>query len=207
MGEDNLTRILLVEDDIKLAELVGNYLGKNQFNVSHAANGRLALELARALQPHLIILDLMLPELDGFEVCRELRSWYTGRIIILTASDEDMDQVASLEIGADDYVTKPIHPRVLLARIKVLLRREEFKTTDLGNRDSIFHGGLALCKAKRQTLLHGKAVNLTEAEFGLLWLLANSPEQPLSRNDIMQALRGIEYDGLDRSIDNRIVSL
>ena len=207
MGEDNLTRILLVEDDIKLAELVSDYLGKHQFNVSHAANGRLGLEQAHTLQPHLIILDLMLPEMDGFSVCRELRSWYRGRIIILTASDEDMDQVASLEIGADDYVTKPIHPRVLLARIKVLLRREEFKATDLGSRDSISHGGLTLCKAKRQARLQGKAVNITEAEFALLWLLANSPEQPLSRDDIMQSLRGIEYDGLDRSIDNRVVSL
>lgn len=207
MGEDNLTRILLVEDDIKLAGLVSNYLRKHQFNVAHAENGRLGLELAHTLQPHLIILDLMLPEMDGLSVCRELRGWYKGRIIVLTASDEDMDQVASLEIGADDFVTKPIHPRVLLARIKVLLRREEFNASDIGKTDSITYGGLTLYSGKRQAHLHGKAINLTEAEFGLLWLLANNPERSLSRDDIMQSIRGIEYDGVDRSIDNRIVSL
>lgn len=207
MSEDNLTHILLVEDDIKLADLVSSYLRKNRFKVSHAENGRLGLELAQTLQPHLVILDLMLPEIDGLSVCRELRSWYSGRIIILTASDEDMDQVASLEIGADDFVTKPIHPRVLLARIKVLLRREEFKVRDISTSGSITYGGLTINEGKRQVLLNDKAVNLTEAEFGLLWLLASKPEQSLSRDDIMQSIRGIEYDGVDRSIDNRIVSL
>ena len=212
MDSDPL-RILVIEDDTKLAKLVGTYLGKHHFEVSYARNGRAGLALAHEAQPHLIILDLMMPEMDGLSVCRELRNWYPGRILVLTASDEDMDQVASLELGADDYVTKPIHPRVLLARIRMLLRRATAgRSAGSGERpaataEEIIYGGLSLHGGRRQVVLDGEPVVLTTAEFELLWLLAENPEQPLSRDAIMQATRGMQHDGLDRSIDNRIVSL
>ncbi|TQV86262.1 response regulator transcription factor [Exilibacterium tricleocarpae] len=202
-------RILVVEDDVKLADLVGTYLGKHHFEVAYAIDGKSGLAQARDTQPHLIILDLMLPEMDGLSVCRELRTWYRGRILVLTASDEDMDQVACLEIGADDYVTKPIHPRVLLARIRVLLRREEFEQPGATSAatDEIVYGGLSVHRGRRQVTLDGTPVVLTDAEFELLCLLAENPEQSLSRDAIMQATRGVQHDGLDRSIDNRIVAL
>ncbi len=220
-----LPRILLIEDDKQLADLVRTYLKEYGFEIKWAENGTLGLTIAQNFQPDLIILDLMLPEIDGLSVCRKLRAWYSGRIIILTASDEDMDQVAALEVGADDFVTKPIHPRVLLARVRMLLRRESLETSPTGNSDAtyptyntpddqkitdkniVIHGELQLKKSHREVLFRQKEIFLTEAEFSLLWFLATHPEIPLSRDDITQALRGISYDGLDRSIDNRIVSL
>lgn len=234
MENKALPRILLVEDDKKLADLVYTYLKEYGFEIKWAENGTLGLTIARKFQPELIILDLMLPEIDGLSVCRQLRGWYAGRIIMLTASDEDMDQVAALEVGADDFVTKPIHPRVLLARVRMLLRREPLNSSEYGNNNSysinqissninhsneetidnklihnnvVTHGRLQLKKNHRATLLKNKEIFLTEAEFGLLWFLATHPETTLSRDDITKALRGIAYDGLDRSIDNRIVSL
>lgn len=222
MEKDGSSCILLVEDDIKLAGLIGTYLSQYGFSVVSAEGGLTGLNKAQEHQPDLIVLDLMLPELDGLSVCRELRTWYRGRIVMLTASDEDMDQVAALEIGADDFVKKPIHPRVLLARIRMLLRREEPYLAHLAAADGpeiktnaeqnlhtniIVYGQLKLHRSRRQTQLYGNTVSLTEAEFNLLWLLAKNPETPLSRDEIMKSTRGVEHDGLDRSIDNRIVSL
>ena len=217
MAESESTRILLIEDDLKLTELIVRYLSQYGFDVESAADGKEGLELAESYQPHLIILDLMLPKMDGLTVCRELRAWFRGRIVILTASDEDMDQVASLEIGADDFVTKPIHPRVLLARIRMLLRREDSvihddaeKTTDSqvsGQANEFRYGELHIHEGRRSVVLNAQEINLTDAEFNLLLLLASNPETVLSRDVIVKNLRGISYDGLDRSIDNRIVSL
>lgn len=201
-----MTSILLIEDDLELAELISHYLIQHDFLVDQAHTGKSGLELAESLNPSLIILDLMLPEINGLSVCRQLRNWYQGRIIILTASDEDMDQVAALEMGADDFVTKPIHPRVLLARIRMLLRREgSFPIPD--TTEELCYGSLCIHHGKRLVTLKHEPISLTEAEFSLLWFLANNPEQAMSRDDIMRATRGIEYDGIDRSIDNRVVSL
>lgn len=212
MNNEPLYSILLIEDDLKLAELITSYLSQHGFAVTHAKDGQKGLELASELLPQLIILDLMLPNVDGLTVCRKLQAWYQGVLLILTASGDDMDQVAALEMGADDFVNKPIHPRVLLARVRVLLRRyEESSDTSDQNvtqvRDQLTFGRLKINFGRRQVELAGESIKLTETEFELLWLLANNPEQPVSRDDISQSLRGIEYDGLDRSIDNKIVSL
>ncbi|UXI02171.1 response regulator transcription factor [Photobacterium sp. TY1-4] len=201
--------ILIIEDDLKLAGLIQNYLEQQGFTVRHAETGQQGLQIAREMTPQLIILDLMLPVMNGLAVCRELKSWYKELILVLTASDDDMDQVALLEMGADDFVHKPIHPRVLLARVRALLRRYEHQPASATNEraEQLNFGQLTLHLGRRLVQLNDKPVNLTEMEFELLWLLASNPEKPLSRDDISLALRGIEHDGLDRSIDNRIVSL
>lgn len=203
------TKLLLIEDDKKFAGLVTEYLAPYDFDIAYAENGKIGLTMAEELQPGLIILDLMMPVLDGLSVCRQLQGWYQGRIIVLTASDEDMDEVACLEIGAHDFVSKPVHPRVLLARIRALLRRDDkpaepAHTNDVSRKQ---FGQLILNNNKRQVFLSGDLVSLTDTEFELLWVLASKPDQALSRDFIMQSLRGIEHNGLDRSIDNRIVSL
>ena len=207
---NSVTKILLVEDDLKLARLITTYLTKYQFEVAHAEDGREGLQLVNSFSPELIILDLMMPKMDGLSVCRALQYSYPGSILVLTASDDDMEHVASLELGADDFVAKPIHPRVLLARIRALLRRKSITSEDTEAKEEkkiLSFGCLTLNKTQRQAQLNGVAVELSESEFSLLFLLAENAETPLSRDEIMQATRGIEYNGLDRSIDNKVMSL
>jgi len=211
MENSTLPTILLIEDDLKLAELVQSYLIQHGFLVSHARDGKQGLLLAQELSPQLIILDLMLPELDGLSVCRELKKWYENALLILSASEDNMDHVAGLEMGADDFVCKPIHPRVLLARIRALLRRFGNNTVgkpkEIVTKNELIFDSLTINIGRRQVILNQVDIVLTEAEFELLWLLASNAEQPLSRDTISQKLRGIAYDGLDRAIDNKIVSL
>lgn len=205
-------KILIIDDDIKLATLLASYLEKQGFVAHHADNGEQGLHEIKHLNPDLIILDLMMPLVDGLSVCRLIQDSYNGRILVLTASDDDMDQVAALEIGAHDFVCKPIHPRVLLARIRALLRRDEPSVVQnmsmsVNKSDWLCFGKLRLHSGRRRVELNGARVKFTEAEFELLWFLATNPEIPLSRSDIMMALRGIEHDGLNRSVDNRILIL
>lgn len=208
---ENSEVILIIEDDLKLARLISTFLLKYGYRIERADNGRDGLALVEKLRPALIILDLMMPVMDGLSVCRKLQNRPDGKILVLTASADDMDHVAALEIGADDFVKKPIHPRVLLARVRSLLRRELSAGNEISNQKSnitqLQFGDLEIHLGRRSVTLAGSAVTLTEAEFQLLWLLASHSEQILSRNDICQKTRGIDYDGLDRSIDNRIVSL
>jgi two-component system OmpR family response regulator/two-component system response regulator RstA len=198
------TRILLVEDDERLAELTAEYLTKNDLEVSIEPRGDTAEARILAEQPDLVILDVMLPGKDGFEVCRAVRSQYRGVILMLTA----LDQILGLEMGADDYIAKPVQPRVLLARIKALLRRlpSPGEATN-GESDSMVFGQFKISQATRTASLAGQTIDLTTAEFDLLWLLANHAGNVLSRDDLLQELRGIGFDGLDRSIDARISRL
>jgi two-component system response regulator RstA len=204
-------KILLVEDDKKLAEILKAYFTRNGFDVDIALTGEDAIALLENIEPDIIILDLMLPGMDGLSICRHIRSDYAGKILFLTASDDDMDQVAALEMGADDFVCKPLQPRVLLARIRMLLRRKEQESQPGNHGDesqkSLLIGSLELRRKQQVCLLHGEEVALTSGEFDLLWLLACHGDQPLSRDELVRKTRGIEYDGLDRTIDNRIVSL
>ncbi|MCL2524789.1 MAG: winged helix-turn-helix domain-containing protein [Betaproteobacteria bacterium] len=200
------TRILLVEDDAKLAELTAEYLAKNDFQVAVEPRGDSAEARILAEQPDLVILDVMLPGKDGFEVCRSVRKQYRGVILMLTARDEDFDQILGLEMGADDYIAKPVQPRVLLARIKALLRRLP-AVSDGGNEESLLFGQFRISQATRTASLADSVIDLTTAEFDLLWLLASHAGNVLSRDDLLQELRGIGFDGLDRSIDARISRL
>ena len=204
------TRILLVEDDERLAELTAEYLKKNDFVVDIEGRGDTAEARILESRPDLVVLDIMLPGQDGFAVCRAVRPKYEGIILMLTARDEDIDQILGLELGADDYITKPVPPRVLLARIKALLRRAG-PADDAGEGgtalDSLTFGNFSISQQTRSAMLAGEQIDLTTAEFDLLWLLARHAGSILSRDDLLQQLRGIGFDGLDRSIDARISRL
>lgn len=199
-------KLVIVEDDVKLQKMLGDYFLSQGFNVTLVAEGSQAAEVILAEQPALVMLDLMLPGKDGLSVCREIREHYQGKIMMLTASNDDFDHVAALEIGADDFVTKPIKPRVLLARVRMLLRRPEIKEHKCDEKSRQF-GKLSLNCLRRECLLDGETVALTDGEFDLLWLLASHPEEILSRESLTRTLRGIEYDGTDRTIDNRVAIL
>lgn len=202
MGTDIAApRIMIVEDDERLAELTSEYLQNNGMRVQVVNNGTDAIRLIPREQPDLVVLDVMLPGADGFTVCREVRREFRNPILMLTARTDDLDQVLGLEIGADDYVPKPVKPRVLLARIKALLRRVE---TDLGTDGRLDFGNLIIDNNCREVILEGETVELTSAEYDLLWLLASNAGNVLSREMIFERLRGIQYDGQDRSIDVRI---
>ena len=204
------TRILLVEDDTRLAELTAEYLRKNDLEVTIEPRGDTAEKRILELQPDLVILDVMLPGKDGFEVCRSVRAQYRGVILMLTARDEDFDQILGLEMGADDYIAKPVQPRVLLARIKALLRRRpaaDAASSPGGDDESQVFGQFRISQVTRNASLAGQTIDLTTAEFDLLWLLASHAGNVLSRDDLLQELRGIGFDGLDRSIDARISRL
>lgn len=211
--------ILLVEDDQELASLVKEYLCKNGFSVDICSDGEVAARRIINEEPALVILDVMLPSMSGMDVCREVRTQYQGPILMLTALDEDVDQMLGLELGADDYVIKPIKPRLLLSRVKALLRRST-QGKGLSNGDlsgaalgSGHHSDLAksprleIEKKTRTVLSNGAPVPLTTAEFDLLLLLAEHAGTIVSRDTILSHLRGFQYDGLDRSIDRRVSRL
>ena len=207
------TRILLVEDDERLADLTAEYLRKNDFEVTIEGRGDTAEARIINDDPELVILDIMLPGKDGFEVCRAVRSKYKGVILMLTARDEDLDQILGLELGADDYIAKPVQPRLLLARIKALLRRApnasgaSEDSAESNESAELSFGNFSISQATRSTHLGDETIDLTTAEFDLLWLLARHAGSILSRDDLLQELRGIGFDGLDRSIDARISRL
>jgi two-component system response regulator RstA len=208
---DQSAKILIVEDDERLAELTSDYLTNNGLSVSVEHNGAVAVDRIKAEQPDLVILDLMLPGEDGLSVCRLVRSAYSGPIIMLTARTDELDQVVGLEVGADDYICKPVAPRLLLARISAMLRRtkksQAVSDTDASSvsEDSRHHfGRLVIDNSMREAWLGDDGIELTSAEFDLLWLLASNAGRVINREEIFTALRGIPYDGQDRSIDVRV---
>lgn len=199
--------ILLVEDDQRLAELTQKYLVQNGFSVAVETRGDAAMASFERNRPRLVLLDWMLPGKDGLTVCRELRAVFDGPILMLTARDTDIDQVVGLEAGADDYVTKPADPMVLLARIRGLLRRiSETRTAQPANRDIVL-GALKVSDSAQQVWLEGREIPMTTQEFQLLHVLARNAGTVLSREALFREIRGIDYDGLDRSIDGRISRL
>jgi two-component system OmpR family response regulator len=197
--------ILLVEDDLRLAELVSRYLESNGFIVAIASRGDEVAGTVEREPPDLIILDLGLPGEDGFSVCRQLRLMYTNPILILTARDSDIDHVLGLELGADDYVIKPVEPRVLLARIGALLRRSRGA---LGpERKLLQFGKLTINATSRAVYLDGQSIALSGNEFDLLLYLASHPGKIQSRETLFKDLFKREYDGMDRMLDIRISRL
>ena len=199
--------ILLVEDDQRLADLTAEYFRQNGLTVAIESRGDRAMARFKDEQPRLILLDLMLPGTDGLTVCRELREIFDGPILIFTARDSDIDQVIGLEAGADDYVAKPIDPMVLLARTRALLRRVDKGAEQAKPVEEIVLGGLRISGAAQEVWLDGSNIQLTTQEFELLCMLARHAGKILSREEIFRHLRGIEYDGVDRSIDGRISKL
>ena len=204
---DPVVDILLVEDDRRLAELTATYLRQNGLRVVIEARGDSALERFAKERPSIVLLDLMLPGMDGLVVCRELRKLGDVPILIFTARDTDLNQVIGLEAGADDYVTKPVDPIVLLARVRALLRRAASRTIADGRPKDIQLGGLCISESSREVWLHDRLIDLTTQEFELLNLLAKRAGQLVNRAEVFRVMRGIDYNGLDRSIDVRISKL
>jgi two-component system OmpR family response regulator len=198
-------RVMLVEDDARLAELVTEYLSGYEFAVDLVTRGDTALERFKELTPDVVVLDLMLPGLDGMVVCRQIRDISDVPILILTAREDSYDEVSGLEQGADDFVNKPVQPRVLLARLRALLRRTQAKT-GVDARVLQF-GALRIVTGDRSVVWRGQPCVLSNTEYKLLLVLAESAGRVLSRDALLKKMRGIEFDGLDRSIDNCISKL
>ncbi|HPB49849.1 MAG TPA: winged helix-turn-helix domain-containing protein [Myxococcota bacterium] len=209
MEGDPGIRILLVEDDLRLGALVSEFLVSKGFLVDIEVRGDLAPDRIIDENPDLVILDLMLPGLDGLSICRKVRPVYPGPIMMLTALSDEVDEVVGLEVGADDYLAKPVRPRLLLARIHNLLRRMNVDGEDrtiTGDR-VITIEDLVIDPGSRSVRLGSREIDLTTAEFDLLYYLAERVGQVIDRNDIYRDLRGMEWDGLDRSIDLRVARL
>ncbi|HEY6641570.1 response regulator [Povalibacter sp.] len=197
--------VLLVEDDIRLADLVRTYLQANDFRVNIENRGDRVIDRVQRENPDLVILDIGLPVRDGFSVCRELRTVYSSPILMLTARDSDIDHVVGLELGADDYVIKPVEPRVLVARIQALLRRR--RSADPIEGRTLRFGTLAINSAARSVVLQEQQIALSSNEFDLLFFLATRAGQIQSRETLYQQLYRRDYDGLDRTLDVRISHL
>jgi two-component system alkaline phosphatase synthesis response regulator PhoP len=196
-------KVLVVDDDVKTVELVKLYLNRDGYQVLTAYNGIEALRLARESSPDLIVLDLMLPDIDGLEVCRILRHESDVPIIMLTAKTTDQDKLTGLDLGADDYVTKPFSPKVLAARVWAVLRRlpggrgpEEIKCDELSMNFS-----------KHEAWFAGRPLNLTSVEFKLLGVLAKEPGRVFSRAHLIEEAFGYDFEGFDRTIDVHILNL
>ena len=195
-------RLLIVEDDEQLAQLLLEYLSQHGFELSRVASGHAGVEKIRELNPDLVVLDLMLPGMNGLDVCRQVRDSYAGAILMLTASQSEADHVAGLELGADDFVNKPIEPRVLLARIRTQLRR---LNGGRGAKDTasamLSLGPLQVDVASREVSVDGESVPLTTMEFDVLLMLANDAGTVVKREDLYTKIIGTAYDGIDRGMD------
>jgi DNA-binding response OmpR family regulator len=196
--------ILIVEDDEQLARLLLEYLSRHSYDLSWVQDGEAALGRINEQPPDLVILDLMLPGMSGLDVCQQVRPDYRGAILMLTASQSEADHINGLELGADDFVTKPLEPRVLLARIRTLLRRTSSAghgAPGEGAPDTLRAGPLSLDAATRQAWLNGEPVELTGMEFDVLRLLVQEAGHVVTRDDLYERICGMPYDGLDRGMD------
>jgi len=193
--------VLIVDDEERVLDLLDLYLQNAGFEVVVARNGQQALELARQRKPDVVLLDLMLPLIDGIEVCKLLRQQSSLPIIMLTAKDDDADKVLGLEIGADDYITKPFNPREVVARIRAILRR--ISVQQAAER-LVRLPGLEISLDEYKVKLNGEQKSFTPKETELLWLLASHPEQVFTREQLLEKIWGYEYTGDTRTVDTHI---
>jgi len=198
-------QLLMIEDDARLAHMVGEYLTQSGFLFSHAGDGASGLELLQQHVPDLVILDLMLPDTDGLEICRRIRSLPAPAskvsVLMLTAKGDPMDRIIGLEIGADDYLPKPFEPRELLARIRAVLRRRSENSADTEASTVMRFGTLEIDRNARTVSVGGALADLTSYQFDLLVAMAERAGRVLTRDQIMEAVRGRELEAFDRSID------
>ena len=197
--------VLVVDDEAPLVALVTSYLEREGFAVAAAADGARAVELARELDPEVIVLDLMLPGIDGIEACRRIRTFSDAYIVMLTARAEELDKLVGLSIGADDYVTKPFSPRELVARIRAMLRRPRESSPGVGTKRRF--GDLTIDSAAREVLKDGIAIELTRLEFELLDALSESPRLVLTRRQLLERVWGPGWFGDDHVVDVHIANL
>lgn len=200
-----MQHVILVEDDPELRQLVGDFLRQQQLVVTALNDGSQLLNTLAENTADLLILDINLPGADGFELCRQVRRQYQCPILFLTARDDNIDQIIGFEIGADDYVIKPAEPRVLLARVRALLRRQQ--NQHAAPHADLNFGGLKIKTSTRTVTLHQRAISLTTHEFDILLYLAKHSGKTVSRDELYKQVIGREYDGLDRSVDVRISRL
>jgi two-component system response regulator RstA len=193
-------KVLLVEDDIELAGLIKTYLSNYEFTVTVEHNGIKAEEIILSNQPDLVILDLMLPDKDGISICKDVRPNFDNLIVMLTASNESIDHILGLEIGADEYLSKPVEPRVLLAHLRALLRRQSLQIKKPSNK-VVEVGSIQLYEENHLVKLNSKKIDLTRQEYELLVLLIKNMGTVLSRDDISKELKSIDYDGVNRFTD------
>lgn len=199
--------VLIVDDDYESAKLFGEYLVQHNYQVAYELNGAFAVERILNDQPDIVLLDLLMPGVDGLSVCRQVRNYFHNPIVILTGLQEEADIVTGLEIGADAYLVKPIKPRVLLAHVRAQLRSASDKAVAAEDGLCIECDDIRIDLKKRAVYKAGQEVELTNAEYDLLAFLAQQKGQVVARNDIYQKLRKLEYNGLDRGIDLRISRL
>ena len=200
--------IFLVEDEVEIAELTKEFFEDNGYQVTLSYNGEDAMERYLDLKPDLIILDVMLPKMDGMEVCRKIRSNYNGPIMMLTSRNDQIDEVLGLELGADDYVVKTTEPRIVLARAKALLRRKNLYEEPEEIEESILDfGSVYIDFGMREVKVFNKTVELSNPEFELLGILARNAGSVMTREKIFENMRGIEYDGQNRLIDITVSQL
>ncbi len=200
-------KILIIDDDQELTQLISRFLRKNGFVVEVEHTGENAAEHIKRFMPDLLVLDLMLPGNDGLSICRDIRPAFHNPIIMLTALDDDIDEVTGLEVGADDYLRKPISPRVLLAHIRAQLRRHGSQPSSPAAAMTANNGRLRIDPATREVTHNEKKVPLSTAEFDLLQTLVEQAGQVITRDQLHQKIFHMEYDGVDRSIDIRISRL
>lgn len=199
-------KILLVEDDASLAQWVCEYLSEQGYKVTHLARGDTVVSTIESHQFDLILLDVMLPGLDGLEVCKRVRGFSSIPIIMMTAKADEFDEVVGLEVGANDYVIKPVRPRALLARIKATLRNTP-QSVQTSKPNELSFGQLTIHGDAKRVILAGKEIKLSTNLFALLWYLASNAGKVIDRDTVFKALKGREYDGLDRRFDVMISTL
>jgi DNA-binding response OmpR family regulator len=198
-------RVLIVDDDVKIVELVKLYLVRDGYRVITAYNGNDALRLARESHPDLLVLDIMLPGIDGLEICRTLRAESQIPIILLTARTTEEDRVAGLDLGADDYITKPFSPKELAARVRAVFRRTS-DDSQIGPEELTFNN-LKVNFVRHEAYVDDKALKLTPAEFKLLGVFVREPNRVFSRAQLVEKVLGFDFDGFDRTIDVHILNL
>ena len=197
--------ILVVDDDRKTVDLIRLYLEKDGYRVLVAYDGRRAIDIARDRRPGLIILDLMLPKVDGLDVCRELRAETNVPIIMLTAKTTEDDKLVGLDLGADDYVTKPFSPRELVARVRAVLRRG--MAEEMSGPEQILSGDLEVDFVRHEARVEGAAVHLTPKEFTLLEIMIKQPGRVFSRLELLELAFGFDYQGFERTVDVHVMNL
>ena len=205
MHAERIGPVLIVEDDRNTAALIKTYLEKEGFQAILAYDGEEALKIMKNSQPGFVILDIMLPKIDGWEVCRRLRSFSDVPVLMLTAREEEIDRVLGLSLGADDYVVKPFSPRELLERVKAILRRA--RPPQAQNKELLSHAGLVLDPEKLKVTLHGKPFSLTSFEYKLLYTLMRSPGKVFSRSELLDKFYQYGEVVVDRVIDVHIGKL
>jgi DNA-binding response OmpR family regulator len=201
-----MDKILIIEDDVKTASLIQLYLRQADYEVETAHDGYDGLDMARNIEPDLVVLDLMLPHLTGVDICRLLRSESNVPIIILTAKSTEGDVLRGLELGADDYITKPFSPREVVARVKTVLRRVYNHRSD-SSRDELDFGDLVIDIKRHEVRIDDDVVHLTPKEFKLLETLAREPGRAFTRMELVERAFGYDYEGLERTVDAHVMNL